>query len=222
MGAFLLPALIEMYRFAGEERYLACAERAFAFYDERDLRVFQCTAGALDTDCVDKETVGPLVWAAVELSDLTGNEYYRDAALRGAYYFCSFLYGYRVPCPADSDFAIYGFSSCGATAVSVQHHHLDAWGVAMVPAFERLAQWTGDLRWHLRAKSMWDCYTACVAGEDDAYVHGRRRPAGSQNEGWMHCRWNSRQDDPRPGGMNDWLVAWPGAFRLMTLDTMGF
>jgi len=43
-------------------------------------------------------------------------------------------------------------------------------------------------------------------------IKGKTRPAGSQNEAYFHANWGGG-----PGKMNNWLVAWPGAFRLETL-----
>lgn len=219
VGAFVVQALLEMYRFTGNEKYLLPAERAFVFYDTRDLQHFRCMAGALDTDCIDKETAGPMLLSALLLYDIKKEKRWLDAALRAASYFSSWMYCYDVPAAPNSDFARYDFHTTGATAVSVQHHHVDAWGVYLVPAFLKLSELTGDMKWSRRAKAMWDCYTVCVADEE-TWIHGTRRPVGSQNEGWMHTRWNNRFQDPQPGTMNDWLVAWPTAFRLATIDAL--
>jgi hypothetical protein len=59
-------------------------------------------------------------------------------------------------------------------------------------------------------------------GDGALTIHGRVRPLGSQNEAVFHCNWGS---DPKyfyggsRGGLNDWLVAWPCAFRLAVLAT---
>lgn len=219
VGAFVVQALLEMYCFTNDKKYLLPAKRAFLFYDERDLQDFRCMAGALDTDCIDKETAGPMLLSALLLYNIEEDKRWLDAALRAASYFVSWLYLYDVPVAADSDFRKYGFHTTGATAVSVQHHHVDAWGVYLVPAFLKLAELTDDKKWSRFAKAMWDCYTVCVANQE-TWVHGTLRPIGGQNEGWMHTRWNNRLQNPTPGMMNDWLVAWPTAFRLSTIDAL--
>ena len=219
VGAFLILPLLELYEYTGDILYLAVAQAAFRFYQDRDLNNFRCMAGALDTDCIDKETSGPMLLSALKLYDLTGEAAYLDSALKAAYYFSSYMYCYDVPYSADRDFSRYGFSTCGATAVSMQHHHVDAWGLYLAPAYAKLAELTGDAIWQKRAKAMWDCFTVCVA-DDHTYIHGRKRPIGSQNEGWMHARWNTRLQDPRAGSMNNWLVAWPAAFRMVAIDAL--
>ena len=45
-------------------------------------------------------------------------------------------------------------------------------------------------------------------------VNGSVRPVGSQNEAFFNCRWEHNAGELR---FNDWLVAWPCAFRLETL-----
>lgn len=219
IGSSVILALTEMYQYTHEDRWLYPAQCAFEFYDRRDLQNFRCTAGALDTDCIDKESSVPMILSALNLYDITKKPFYLDAALRAAYYFSSWMYCWNIPYPSDSDFKRYGFSTCGATAVSVQHHHVDAWGMCLVPAFLRLGAITDDDQWCRRAKAMWDCYSVCVS-ENPCYVHGCRRPAGSQNEGWMHTRWDGDAQGPNPGSMNDWLVAWPAAFRLAAIDAL--
>ena len=72
IGAFALPALIEVYRATGDKKYLDCAVRGFDFYARRDLDAFSLTAGAIDCASVDKETVWPLLRAALDLFDETG------------------------------------------------------------------------------------------------------------------------------------------------------
>ncbi len=61
IGGFILCAFVELYKETGERSYLEMAEKALRLYVERDLNGFFCTAGALDTTCIDKETSIPLM-----------------------------------------------------------------------------------------------------------------------------------------------------------------
>jgi hypothetical protein len=45
----------------------------------------------------------------------------------------------------------------------------------------------------------------------DLVIMGRKRPYGSQDEGFLHTRWL------QPFAVSQLLVAWPTAFRLETL-----
>ena len=47
-------------------------------------------------------------------------------------------------------------------------------------------------------------------------INGKIRPVGGQNEAFFHCRWGF-DDASDKSRINNWLVAWPGAFCLETL-----
>lgn len=214
IGAFVIPAMAKLYELTREEKYLAMAERALAFYVERDLDQFVCTAGALDTSCVDKETSTPFLISAVMLFELTGKEIYKTYAEKAAYYFVSWAFHYQPVYPADSEIIRYGVRIKGLTSVSAQHHHLDMYAALAVPYFRRLAEITGDRRWDTRAEMMWRA-TLQYIGDGDLTIHGVTRPVGSQNEALFHCRWDFYEKGR--GRLNDWLVAWPCAFRMSVL-----
>ena len=73
-GCSLVWALAQAYRLTGERRYLDTAERAYRAYAEDDLARWQCTAGALDTDCIDKETAFALLLPGLDLYAITGDQ----------------------------------------------------------------------------------------------------------------------------------------------------
>jgi len=228
IGGFLIPALVAVARVTGEKAYREIAQTSLFFYHERDLSRFACTAGALDTTCIDKETSGPLLAGALMLYEdaLAAGEACAatlDALLtiakQAAYYFSSWAYHYDVLYDADSDFAVYGFHTAGGTSVSAQHHHIDPWGALVVPWYLKLAEYTRDTRWKARGLSMWRSALLCVTQRDGDIVRGRARPLGSQSEGFLHCNWGLRPGD-KTGVTNDWLVAWPSAFRLYTLASV--
>jgi hypothetical protein len=187
------------------------AERALKFYVERDLNRFCCTAGALDTCCVDKETSSPFLMSAVLLYELTGKEIYREYAEKAAYYFTSWMFHYQPVYGEETEIARYGVCVLGMTSVSAQHHHLDMHAGIVVPYLHRLAAITGDDRWNARADRMWRAVLQYI-GDGTMKIHGVQRPVGSQNEALFHCRWTFTGG--RRGDLNDWLVAWPCAFRL--------
>ncbi len=218
IGAYIIMGLVEVWAETGEQRYLDCARRAFEFYARRDLDAFECTAGALDTVCVDKETSGALIIGGMLLYEATGEARYLDDVRRAAYYFCSWMFYYDARYAPDSDFARYGWRTAGGTSVSAQHHHIDGWGAAMSGWLLKLARATGDERWRLRARLLFANSAQCVALQPNEPVRGRARPYGSQNEAFLHCRWGQGADGECAGSFNDWLVAWPGAYRLWALD----
>ena len=214
IGGFVIPALAKLYELTGEEKYLAMAEKSMAFYMERDLDKFCCTAGALDTCCVDKETSAPFIMSGVLLYRLTGKDIYREYAEKAAYYFTSWMFHFQPVYGPEDEISIYGVCVKGLTSVSAQHHHLDMYAGIVVPYLRELAEITGDARWRTRADMMWRAVLQYI-GDGELVIHDGIRPVGSQNEALFHCRWNFQGG--RRGALNDWLVAWPCAFRLSVL-----
>lgn len=209
IGAFMIPALCELYETTGNETYMAYAKKACRFYRDRDLSKFFCTAGALDTCCIDKETAWPLLSGSLKLYAAEGDGEWLDCAKMAGWYFCSWMFHHdTLPVPG-SDFEAYGFRTLGGTSVSAQHHHLDPWGAFAVPEMLLLWQFTGDRRWKRRAELMWANAIQNIAPAEGKLFHGHPRPAGAQNEGYFHCRWGG---DHAPGEINEWLVSWPQAF----------
>ena len=221
VGAFITMALCDGYRITGDERYLTYAVKSLDFYMKRDLDEFTCTAGAIDCTCVDKETAGPVIIAALDLYEITGQKRFLEYAEKASYYFASWMFVYDIPFRPESDIAHYGYYSAGSTSVSVQHPALDQWGELMCCEWLRLADYTGDKRWADRARMSWYNCTQCIADEENNVYHGMKRPVGSQNEAFYHARWGHRADCvTNPGYLNDWLVSWVNVFRLTVLDRL--
>jgi hypothetical protein len=109
----------------------------------------------------------------------------------------------------------YGYNTFGATSVSVQHHHLDVYALFWVNDWLRLAELTGNSVWCEKALAIWT--NGCQLISDGTLeINGRVRPIGGQNEAFFNCRWGFG-GTPGKSRINDWLVAWPGAFRLEIL-----
>lgn len=222
VGCFLVLPLLQAYRMTGNREYLQRAIRGFDHYVTHDLNRIECTAGALDTHCIDKETCWPLLASALDLYELTGEKSYLETAILAGHYTLSWMFHFDALYDESSEFTRHGFRTLGATAVSTQHHHLDPWGALLCRDWLRLHRHTRDARWLARARTTWANSLLCLS-QGDLEVHGRIRPKGSQNEAYFHCNWgfdsgeynSGKQMDE--GRLNDWLVAWPGAFRLLTL-----
>ncbi len=209
IGAYLIPGLAELYHATGEQVYLEAAKKSCRFYRDRDLNQFQCTAGALDTYCIDKESSGPLLAGSLMLYDIEPIEEWLDCAKKAGWYFSSWMFHHDTLPLAGSDFAQYGYRTLGGTSVSAQHHHIDPWGALVVPQMVCLWKITGDAHWQKRARLMWANAIQNIAPANGKTVHGFFRAAGAQNEGYHHCHWGEKG---APGFINDWLVAWPQAF----------
>ncbi len=209
IGAFMIPALCTLYQVTGKSQYLQSAKTACRFYRDRDLARFMCTAGALDTCCIDKETSGPLLAGGIALFELERSGEWLDCAKMAGWYFCSWMFHHDTLPSPGSDFEQYGYRTLGGTSVSAQHHHLDPWGAWVVPQLTKLWEYTGDRHWKQRADLIWANAVQNIAPPEGMVFHGHRRLAGAQNEAYFHCSWG---DPAAPGVINEWLVAWPQAF----------
>jgi hypothetical protein len=215
IGCFLLLPLVAAYRLTRNRRYLETAQRALEAYVE-DVKAWAVTAGALDTDCIDKETAWPMLWAGIELYLLTGDDEALKVAEATAYYLSTWIYHHDVEWPRRSPLAELGYRTFGGTAVSVQHHHIDPWGAMLAPDLLRLAEATGKQRWREMAIGTWRQSLQGVS-DGSLVVDGIQVPAGGQFEGYMQTHWGGPDPQVGKGTVSIWLVAWPTAFRLLSL-----
>jgi hypothetical protein len=215
IGAFIIPAMVRAYAATQNKAYLASARRAYDFYFDEFANQGFTSAGALDTWCIDKESSWPMLRSAMMLREATGDSIYLVKAEKTSWYLSTWLWHYSMPFPDSTDFKKYGYNTFGGTAVSTQHHHLDPFGLALVPEWIRLARLTGHTIWKEKALAAWANANQVVANGVDQ-VHGVVRPAGAQTEAYFQTRWGGK-----PGYFADWMVLWPSAFRLETLRTIG-
>jgi hypothetical protein len=214
IGAFLIPPLLLAYRETSDDRYLDAAKKSFAFYTNDFMSNGYTTAGALDTYCIDKESASPLLDAALGLYEITHDAAYIKMAEYAAYYLASWQWHHTVQYADDTMLRQLNYDTFGGTTVSTQHHHLDPYGCAFVNSWLRLAQLTGKDIWRQRAQAVWANGTQTIS-DGHLTIAGKLRPAGSQGEAFYHTYWGDE-----PFTANDWLVAWPTAFRLRTLRTL--
>jgi hypothetical protein len=216
VGAFMIAPMIRAYDATSDVSYLESAKKAFDYYYGEFERLGYTTAGALDTWCIDKESSMPILRSALMLYDATGDRSYIDKAENVSYYLSTWLWHYKADFAPEEDAARYGYNTFGATSVSTQHHHLDVYAVMWVAEWLKLAELSGNDMWHEKALAVWT--NSCQFVSDGTLeINGHIRPAGSQNEAFFECNWGGYPENKR---INDWLVAWPGAFRLETLRTL--
>lgn len=213
VGCFMVPAMIEAYMQSNDERYLTSAMRAYDFYSHELMTDGYTTAGALDTWCIDKESAITLLRSSIQLFKLTLQERYLSDAQQISYYLSTWLWHYDGIYPPDDAFTKYSYHTFGSTSVSVQHHHLDPYALYWVPEWMELSRLTHDTQWQEKAMAIWNNGNQLLS-DGTLVVNGRLRPVGSQNEAYFESNWCVSNPEHR---INDWLVAWPCAFRLETL-----
>jgi hypothetical protein len=214
-GAHLIWPMLKAYRMTGDARYLTVARRAFRAYVDRDLNQVHCWGSAIDQDCIDRESGQPLLLAALDLYEITGEkQYLRDAETAG-YYLASWQWHYSAPFPAGSQLVETKYDIFAGTSVSVKGPSLDPWGEFLALGWMRLAKATGNDTWRDRGIQS---FRQATIGISDGYLilNGMKRPAGSQNE-FMRLAIGKPCGRTMESNYSDWLVAWPSALRLITL-----
>ena len=213
VGAFMIPAMLRAFKATVDSSYFHSASKAFDYYYGEFEQLGYTTAGALDTWCIDKESSMPLLRSALVLYDTTQEQAYIEKAEKISYYLSTWLWHYKAGYDADEDATRYGYNTFGATSVSTQHHHLDVYALMWVSEWLRLAELSGNDTWREKALAIWT--NGCqILSDGTLEINGLIRPVGSQNEAFFECTWGGYPERKR---INDWLVAWPGAFRLETM-----
>ncbi|MDR2147585.1 MAG: hypothetical protein LBE91_14125 [Tannerella sp.] len=216
VGCFLVPPMIEAYHRTNDKSYLESAIRAYNHYLEQLNEDGFTTAGALDTWCIDKESAISLLRSALRLYRTIQDARYLNDAVHVSYYLSTWLWHYNGVYPPDDDFTRYGYKTFGGTSVSTQHRHIDPYALFWITEWFELSQLTNDPQWKEKALAIWR--NGCQLVSDGTLeINGLHRPAGSQNEAFYESNWAYISQRGEKERINQWLVAWPGAFRLETL-----
>ena len=235
VGAFITWALIKGYRITQNSQYLQAAEASFRAYADDDLRRVCCAAGALDADCVDKETAFPLLMSGLDLYEITGKNYYLDQAEKAAYYLASWQITFSVKYLEDSPAAEIQYDTFGGTKISVKAVNTDPWGQIITIGWFRLASLTNNPVWLERAKAVWDQGNLSISdgnlkvknvtkleGSLPDYINSNKPfektiyPEGSQPESVNGTR--RIKQGGLEGKVSNWCPAWCTAFRLFVLQ----
>ena len=214
IGCYLAEALIYGWRETGNVNYLEGAKKGFQYYYEEFEQYGYTTAGALDTCCIDKESAMPLLRCAVMLYDICKEEVYLKRACNVSDYLATWQYHYNVPYQEHMVLGQIHYRTKGGMAVSVQHHHMDCYGLEIYSTWKRLSALTDDPIWQERAEAIWKNSLQNIS-DGELVIKGQKRPIGSQDEGFLQTRWHTRRGEYF--GVSEWLVAWNTAFRMKIL-----
>lgn len=216
-GAFLILPLAEAFLRTKDPAYNVAAVRAFSYYYNEFKRNGYGTAGALDTYCIDKESVIPLLKGALLMYKCTGFTSYLKWAEEAAWYLSTWQWHHAVDYPKGSVLQKMHYNTFGGTAVSTSHHHIDSYALYYVNDLLELASLTKNPQWKERAIAIWCNGVQGISDGTTALMDKGPRPAGSQDEGYLHTRWGDPSKKDGYFSLSQWLVAWPGAFRLEVL-----
>lgn len=222
-GAFIMLGFVQAYEYFKKAEYLELAEKSFNFYYNAYLKQSLAAGGALDTYCIDKESAGPILRAAISLYRETGKRYYLDCAENAAHYLMTWCFYHNIEFDKNSDCGKLNLYTIGGTAVSVSHHHLDCWGAYYVPDMIELCRLTGNTAYEKHAEILWRFITQYIS-DGTLKLHNMVRSRGMQNEAVFHCNWGFsefQEDKAVKGSLNDWMVAWVKAFQQKAIYFMG-
>jgi len=217
IGGFLIPALVELYDETKERKYLDAALKASDFYFRRDLDNFECTAGAIDCYCIDKETAWPFLNGSLSLYRITGDAKHLERAEKAAAYFTSWMFFFDGVYGPETDIVKHDWHMTGGTSVSAEHQGIDPWGAIAVPDLEELSGLTGDAKWRRIAGLMWANSMQCITTRLGEFYHGQQRPIGAQSEACLQARFTKYLPVIEAGYFSDVLAPWPSAFRMWTV-----
>ena len=222
IGAFIIPAMLKAYEIYNDKKYLESATRAYIYYIGGFKNNGYSTDGTLDTRCIDRESAYPLLMSAIGLYKVLKDDTYLNDAVDISYYLSTWLWHYNVNYADGDVFQQYNYKTLGATSVSTQRHYFDTYACRWVNAWRELAKLTDDSQWNEKADAIWR--NSCqLVGDGKLKVNGHLRPVGSQNDAFFGSTWSSRAggEGVPPVALknrfNDWLVAWPCAFRMEIL-----
>ena len=219
-GCFLVLPLIPAWKRSGKKKYLDTAQKAYRYYYQEYIRNGYGTSGALDSCCIDKESVIPLLKGGILLYEATGTREYLSMAEEAAWYLAGWQWHHSVDFPENSILAQIQYDTFGGTAVSTSHLHIDDFALCYIPELLKLEEYTGENEWKDRAEAIWYNGIQDISDGTQSLLGSEPRPAGSSDEAFLHTRWGGMRKDSNwaePFGVSQWLVAWPGAFRLEVL-----
>lgn len=153
-SAFGVSLLLQVHRARPDPALLRAAIRGGAHLVREHVETGLYWGDALDSDCIDREGGVSVMVALLDLWDATGDRSWLDAARTSAWYLMTWTYAWDVPFRPRSPLGRRSFRTRAGTAVSVAHHHLDPYGIAIAHPFFRLARATGEELWARVAREM--------------------------------------------------------------------
>lgn len=183
---------------AVHQAYTYYAELAFegAFYGD-----------TLDADSCDKEAGIALLSFFLDLYELEQDKRHLESAQLAAEFIVQWIWQQDSYLPPDSPLGQIGFSTMGMTSVSVAHHHLDFYGLAIAYEFLRFAKHANKPFYEQQAKIMLNACRQLVAterqplGRDESFL-------GWQPEQLNHTYWEYFDRPELMNGHFDIDIAW--------------
>jgi hypothetical protein len=188
-GAYIIWLMVELYTETGNPAYLRSARKAADYYITAAIRPQTFTFDTLDAECTDKEAGHALLRAFLLLHGASPEAALTDAAYEAAAFCLSWQFVYDVPFNPTSKLGALRFHTFGGTAVSVAHHHLDPYGLAIARDFLQLGKELSDGRWADYARDLMGFCGQAVSTPESPLDLGADF-AGYQPEMYNHTNWD--------------------------------
>jgi hypothetical protein len=212
-GAYVASFLIALAPHCADRAEIDAALEAAGAYYAALARSGDFFADTLDADSCDKEAGAALLALFMDLHDRDGSARWLDAARNAAEFLLTWIWQYDIAFPPDSPLGSRGFSTRGMTSVSIAHHHLDFYGMAIAYDFLRFARASGDAFFEAQAVMMLRACRQLVATAADPLGRSAEE-IGWQPEQLNHADWDYFDRPDKRNGSFDIDIAWVSVLGL--------
>lgn len=215
-GAYIGSFLIELLSALDDDdlrgNILSAVRKAYSFYGEMaEEGLFY--GDTLDADSCDKEAGLALLSFFLDLYELIPDSRYLESALKAANFVLLWIWQAEQSFPEGSPLAREHFSTAGMTSVSVAHHHMDFYGMAIAYDFLRLAKSAGDVFFKEQAVLMMNACRQLI-GTPDNLLGRSAEFLGWQPEQINHTDWDYFDRPSNFCGTYDIDIAWVNVLGL--------
>ncbi|WP_332447360.1 hypothetical protein [Sphaerochaeta sp.] len=195
---------------------LSAVHQAYSYYSELAFEgAFY--GDTLDADSCDKEAGVALLSFFLDLYTLEQDKRQLESATLACQFLVQWIWQRSSFLDAESPLGNLGFSTKGLTSVSVAHHHLDFYGMAIAYEFLRYASFANDPFYREQAVLMLQSCRQLVASEKNPL--GRSAAfIGWQPEQLNHTTWEYFDRSELMNGYYDIDIAW---VTVLTLGSYG-
>lgn len=215
-GAHIAYLMVLLDSFKGENRFEKSVYHYVQYARKAFIEPWRYFGDTLDADCIDKEAAIVLLRFWLAYWELTQEPQILQECRQIATWALSWMYFYKVPFNSSSFLGKRNFSTFGGTSVSVAHHHLDIYGIALALELFRLRKATGESLWSEMARLLLSFVAQCVADEGD-FLGRAEYLAGFQPEQFNQTDWDYIHTWIWPKGSIKNMIAWVPALTLRTL-----
>ncbi len=189
-----------------KQEMLSAVHHAYTYYSELAFEgAFY--GDTLDADSCDKEAGVALLSFFLDLWELEQDKRHLESARLAVQFLVQWIWQQASYLPEESPLGRLGFSTKGMTSVSVAHHHLDFYGMAIGYEFLRYAEATHDMFYYDQAILMIEACRQLVATEQQ-FLGRDERFIGWQAEQLNHTMWEYFDRPTLMNGHFDIDIAW--------------